>query len=78
MMTVQEQILRLLREHSDGMSIPEMEKHLGIGTKALYRALKKMPQAWIDRWENPPKTGRPRTVWCVVPEDCPPPRTKKR
>lgn len=73
-------VIRLhLHEYQDGMGVAQLSKHLEIAQSAVLRALKAMPDAYIDRWvERYHKP--PHAIWCVVipPENCPKPEPKGR
>lgn len=75
-----EAIRKLLRS-CDGMTAPELADAIGLGkSSGIYRALKGMPDAYIDRWVKR-KTASgfiDVAVWCVVvpPPDCPKPERK--
>jgi transposase len=71
-MTVPDRIRALLRQHRDGLSIPEMVEHLGVRNQLIYQSIHRMKDAWIERWECG-HIGRPRAVWRTVPPNCPPP-----
>lgn len=66
-----------LRERPDGATINELVKVCGRTGAAIRRALLKMPDAYLDRWE--PANTTFRTVWCVVvpPPDCPRPEVRR-
>jgi hypothetical protein len=77
-------ILRqILRDDMDGLTLVQitvkvMEKlpHRKNNLENIRKALKKMPDAYVDRWTREcVRTGRHEAVWCVVvpPADCPPP-----
>jgi len=69
-------IRALLRESEDGLTVAQLERRLAITSDAIRNSLTTMPDAYIDRWENP-KRGQYMAVWCVVvpPENCPHPTT---
>jgi hypothetical protein len=69
-------VRQLLRQFEDGLSAKEITEKTGIGQDPLYRVLKKMPDAYIDRWTFPHGCGHPTAIWCVVdvPENCPKPK----
>ena len=73
-------IRTLLKEFSDGLSPKDISEKSGIDRNQLYRALKKMPDAYIDRWVHLYDSGHPTAIWCLVdvPKDCPKPRRVKR
>ena len=65
----------ILRNSPEGISTGELAKRLGgCCTNNLRTAIRKMPDAYIDRWEGPIR-GQYEAVWCVVvpPDDCPHP-----
>jgi len=70
-------IRALLLDNPDGMTVRGIGEHLGVSDQNmdnLNYTLKKMPDAYVDRWNT---VGRRERIWCVVPvpEDCPPPVT---
>lgn len=52
---------KLLRAHPDGLTVASLCAKLNVdrGSKTVYAALHRMPDAYIDRWS-------PSAVWCVV------------
>ena len=80
-MTTYHPIIRdLLRLKDDGLTTKEISDALKMDRKTVQVALRKMPDAYIDRWlcaENP--SVPPEAVWCVVvpPENCPKPERTK-
>ena len=73
--------IRELLRSCDGMTAPELADAIGLGkSSAIYRALKNMPDAYVDRWVKV-KTASGFTdvaVWSVVvpPPNCPKPERK--
>lgn len=67
-------IRALLRKHSDGLTTKQLARSIGKSELATMNAIKRMPDAFVDRWEGP-KRGQYARVWCVVvpPPDCPHP-----
>ena len=72
-------VRQLLREHSDGLTMPEIMQMTSASDKGLRTALKNMPDTYIDRWIKSGKNGSYFPVWCVVvpPADCPKPRQER-
>jgi hypothetical protein len=66
--------IRNLLQASDGMTTKELAITIDSGMRDISRALKAMPDAYVDRWTGP-KRGQWAAVWCVVdvPENCPKP-----
>ncbi len=67
-----------LQASDDGMSVKEIVAASGIHPNVARDCLKRMGEAYIDRWRY---TGsRPEAVWCLanVPADCPKPDRKWR
>jgi len=71
------QIREMLKDSTDGMTARELAIKLPIQRASINCALKKMPDAFIDRWEKAVR-GRYRAVYCLadVPEDCPYPKVR--
>jgi len=65
----------LLRSTPDGMTPRQLSEALGINQPQVRRALRAMPDAFVDRWVEC-GTNNYAAVWCAVvpPEDCPHPR----
>jgi hypothetical protein len=72
------EIRALLRLYTDGMSVAELASLMDMPSSGVLRALKNMPDAYIDRWIY--VRGQDAGVWCVVvpPEDCPKPTRKPK
>jgi hypothetical protein len=72
-------IRALLLEHSDGLSVSDICARTGIDIRVARDCLKKMADAYIDRWILGRHQCPPEAIWCVVhvPEDCPRPTRKK-
>ena len=66
-----------LRKGSDATS-SEIADSIGVSVSSVTRALKDMPDTYIDRWIA--QAGCWRAVWAVaeVPDDCPKPSHKPR
>lgn len=66
----------MLRKHEDGMSTPKLAEALGTSNESVRSMLKRMPDAYIDRWDI--SNSRTTAVWCVVvpPPNCPKPERK--
>lgn len=73
----QGRVREVLRKAPDGLTIKDMMRLLLVADRSLVRdTLRRMPDAYIDRWTKEGGTrGRYAAVWCVVipPENCPPP-----
>lgn len=64
----------LLRNNPDGLTARQLNEILNMDNMPhMYRVLKSMPDAYIDRWQRTGK--RLSAVWCVVvpPPNCPKP-----
>ncbi len=75
-----DKIRALLRgEHSDGLSAPQLARRIGKDARTTMRALRGMPDTYIDRYYERPEI-KPTAIWCSVapPPDCPPPTETKR
>jgi hypothetical protein len=73
-------IRMVLQKYPDGLTLTEVVERIEKDRGAVTRALKEMPDAYIDRW-LPYKGSGPcpwQPVWCAVvpPEDCPKPKEK--
>lgn len=70
--------IRALLRASDGMTARQIADAIGMGSSsAVYRAIKGMPDTYVDRWEKKPGLQLTQ-VWCVVvpPPDCPKPNLR--
>lgn len=73
-------IRQTLRACPDGLTAGQVSEMLGIPRNAVLSWLKKMGDAYIDRWEMPASgSGNPAAVWCVVvpPANCPRPAGRR-
>ena len=63
-----------LRQREDGATINDILRALPTIScdRVARKVLEQMPDAYIDRWDNP-KRGQWQAVWCVVtpPPHCP-------
>lgn len=71
-------IRQLLRDSDDGLKAARIAKTLRAKNSVVNRALRNMPDSYIDRWEpesNALDLTVYRAVWCVVipPANCPHP-----
>jgi len=75
-----DQVRRMLRENADGLSISEILARSGLKSNNVYRILRRMPDAYIDRWVRNNTNHQTSAIWCVVipPEDCPRPGPVKK
>ena len=73
------QIRAMLRKEEDGMTAAELSQMLEAPKSAVYDALTRMPDAYVDRWTEPNKYQSTEQVWCVVvpPENCPRPDRRR-
>ena len=71
------QRIRDYLKDSDGLTTRQLQFRLGIEQRTICKALKAMPDTYVDRWTGPHR-GQWAAVWCVVnvPEDCPKPDEK--
>jgi hypothetical protein len=76
-MNTHHQKIRDQLKGSDGLTTKQLQYRLEVDQRTLCKALKSMPDAYIDRWTGPHR-GQWAAVWCVVevPEDCPKPDEK--
>lgn len=70
---LQTRLRKRLHGH-DGMTTKQLSQLVDSCPRDITRALKTMPDAYVDRWTGPER-GQWAAVWCVVevPEDCPKP-----
>jgi hypothetical protein len=70
---LQARLRKRLQGH-EGMTTRQLSQLVDSGMRDITRALKAMPDAYVDRWTGPER-GQWAAVWCVVdvPEDCPKP-----
>ena len=63
-----------LRGIPDGITLEDLSELLGRSKYNVRKALKNMPDVYIDRWEAAPR-GQYKAVWCacIPPTDCPRP-----
>jgi len=71
-------IRRLLRRHSDGLTVRSIAETLGIKKGSAYQALRNMPDTYIDRWTEAKQSEPAQAVWraIVPPKNCPKPVKK--
>lgn len=69
---IMREVRELLRREEDGLTIPVIAQLIRSDSETVRKALKAMPDVYIDRY-LPPKLGRYPAVWCAVqvPEHCP-------
>jgi len=67
-------IRALLHQHDDGLTVTEIAEKTGVKLNTVLRALKDMPDTYVDRWTY--INGGYAGVWCIVvpPKDCPKPK----
>jgi hypothetical protein len=72
-------IRALLREYTDGLCVSDICAKTGIEMKVARACLKKMEDAYIDRWLGGGYQRPSEAIWCVVlvPENCPRPKKNK-
>lgn len=67
-------IRKWMKANGCAASVPSISQALGLHESSIRAALNRMPDTWIDRWST--TGGRPKAIWRIVPDDCPPPRKK--
>ncbi len=75
------EIRAVLKTAPDGMTVNQIHSHMPLVKRgAVDRALRLMPDAYIDRWINTRGAGMWSAIWCVVnvPENCPRPVKTRR
>jgi hypothetical protein len=62
-----------LHKYPDGLTISEIAERIEKPLSSIWRALKEMPDAYVDRWVAHRKQWT--AVWCAIvpPENCPKP-----
>lgn len=81
-LTYSKRIRTLLRlpqlQEGDGLTINEIADRLDNRSDTTRDALKRMPDAYIAKWDQCSKTARPSSFWKVVipPPDAKPPAKK--
>ena len=73
-------VRKLLRATPDGLTVEMIADKVKTDKTHVGRILKRMPDAYIDRWSPSPAGHRWwRAIWCVVipPDNCPRPESKK-
>ena len=69
----------VIREHltkqPDGATVVDIARDTGLHDESVRRALKAMPDTYIDRWVHARRNNRLQPVWAAVavPPDCPKP-----
>ena len=65
-----------LRFNPDGLTLNEIARQSGVPYRYVHRAVAKMPDVYIDRWQPPMGTSQYQAVWCAVevPDNCPHPK----
>lgn len=69
----------LLKINDEGLDVGTIANTLNLEPENVRRVLKRMPDAYIDRWTRSGGTGMPSAIWCVVvpPANCPRPDPKR-
>ncbi len=72
-----EKIIRATLRQRGLMSSAQVANLTGLAASHVSTRLKKMPDAYIERWARNPNGGRPFAVWGVVvpPPNAPHPKT---
>jgi hypothetical protein len=75
--TRQQAIRDLLKKHHYGLTRQELSDFLGFHVANVSKAIKGMPDVYVDRWTMGERKSY-KKVYCVVhvPEDCPHPRDR--
>jgi len=75
MRAVTERIRPILTQYDEGLTARHLAALLGLPADSINRAMKSMPDVYIDRWTSHTEGGKyvPVYVKVSVPEDCPPP-----
>jgi hypothetical protein len=71
-------IRSVLKNNPDGLTAKQIYSITNISRDSITKALKAMPDVYVDRWLGARQGVREGGVWCVVevPEDCPKPERK--
>ena len=72
--TYRPKVEEILKKHPDGVSTTDIAAQLGKDPRSIYKALKRTPLAYVDRWASPVR-GQYVAIWVLMqmPEDCPHP-----
>lgn len=75
MRAVTERIRPILTQYDEGLTARHIAALIGLPADSIKRAMKSMPDVYIDRWTSHTEGGKyvPVYVKVPVPEDCPPP-----
>ena len=75
MRAVTERVRPILLQYEEGLTARHIAALLGIPSDSVKRAVRSMPDVYIDRWTLHTEGGKyvPVYVKVPVPEDCPPP-----
>ena len=75
MRAVTERIRPILTQYDEGLTARHLAALLGLPADSIKRAMKSMPDVYIDRWTSHTEGGKyvPVYVKVPVPEVCPPP-----
>jgi hypothetical protein len=71
-------VIRAYLRSTEGATVKQVFEHVGGTINGVSRALREMPDAYVDRWCDSVR-GQYQAVHCLadVPEDCPKPRRSK-
>lgn len=71
-------IRNVLKNNPDGLTAKQIHSMTNINRDSITKALRVMPDVYVDRWLGSRQGVREEAVWCVVevPEDCPKPERK--
>jgi len=71
---VQRAVRKALHQHPDGLTAYELAKLIPVHRSNIRRALRAMPDTYVDRWARGARNSYEK-VWCIVyvPPDCPHP-----
>lgn len=67
-----------LRANRQGLTTNQISEITSLTCSAIYNALYRLPEVWIDSWLLTGTQGRPSAVWKIVPDNCPSPKASGR
>jgi len=76
--TTNDAVRKALRDNRGGLTTKQVSAITGLTGAAVYNALYRLPEVWIDSWLLTGTQGRPSAVWKIVPDDCPSPKASGR
>ena len=80
MYSYNEDVRRVLRDNPDGLTVAQIVALVDAPDDTVNRLLRRMPDAYIDRWQRRGVKNYMSAVWCVVvpPENCPRPNRRNK